>query len=192
LINCYLWEQGCQIDWSNLAAWVQAFASVGAIWWAGKFASNQAAMQYKNTLRLKSIEDRQRAIGILTTIKALIEAVASSSDELQKVLETGTHNNKNLKEAAETLLADISAEAEKLEAIPMFELPTAALEAVLVLQRLGRQRQRHVKRFSEENYFTNFEDTDLMINELKELSDTQRQLCETIEIAISRVIEDTL
>lgn len=192
MINCFIWEKGCQTDWSSLAAWIQAFASVGAIWWAGKFASSQATKQYENSLQLIRVEDRQRAIAILTTIKTLIAAVASSGDELRSRLESDPNDKDAIKEAAETLLSDISAEAEKLNDIPIFELPTAALEAVLILQRLGRQRRRHVEKFAEQNFFTEIDDNKFLIDELRSLSEIQKQLCLNIEIAISRVVEDKL
>jgi hypothetical protein len=55
-VNCYIWENGCNADWSVMAAWTQAILSGAAIWWASKTAFLQVAWQFRHDRLSRRIE----------------------------------------------------------------------------------------------------------------------------------------
>ena len=57
------------------AAWLQAIASVAAIWWTGKLATKQAANQYASALKL---QERQRLREEVVLGEAVVEIVLSA------------------------------------------------------------------------------------------------------------------
>lgn len=74
-LNCYFWESGCSLDWTITAAWVQAIASVAAIWWASKTSLTQVALQFKNDQLIRERESIQEQIIVVNALYNQIDNI---------------------------------------------------------------------------------------------------------------------
>jgi hypothetical protein len=116
------------------AGWVQAFGAISAIFASGLIASCQAKSQYKNSLNLQNIQDKNKEL-ILT--EAVVEIIKNSVARVRYVSDS-LSTRQNVYDVANKLkyydfeaLNDI---IESLKQIPLKDLPSAKLvTAVMTL-----------------------------------------------------------
>lgn len=118
------------VDW---AAWTQAIASVVAIVYAGKIATNQAKSQYDNSLKLQ-LESEQNKIFTLTVA---INEIAKNTASRIRYVKDKLGDDKKLCDVINKseyydhdCLQDI---IESIKDIPLHELPSAELVTTLMV-----------------------------------------------------------
>ena len=114
-VNCYIWQDGCNLDWSITAAWAQAIISGAAIWWASKVALTQVALQFKNDKLMREVESLQAQITLINALFHQIDnikgAVNSFFTLAKKTQSTGIpiakHDANNYMHVFQDALEDI-------------------------------------------------------------------------------------
>ena len=76
MVFCWFWESGCVLyETNSIAAWVQAFASVGAIVWASRNASKQGKEAFNNAISIENRRARQDKADIMLSLSSTMDAI---------------------------------------------------------------------------------------------------------------------
>ena len=95
-LNCYIWEQGCVVNWDSAPAWIQAIFSVVAIIWASNSAMKQVAAQHENDKKLRHQE-------MINKQTILIDALRERVNMIKRSVETLLDNSRKSQIEGRTL-----------------------------------------------------------------------------------------
>lgn len=82
ILNCYIWEQSCVVNWDSAPAWIQAIFSVIAIVWASKSAVKQVAAQHENDKKLQHQEMINKQTILIVALRERVNMIKRSVQTL--------------------------------------------------------------------------------------------------------------
>ena len=81
-LNCYIWEQGCVVNWDSAPAWIQAIFSVVAIIWASNSAMKQVAAQHENDNKMRHQEMINKQTILIDALRERVNMIKRSVETL--------------------------------------------------------------------------------------------------------------
>lgn len=186
-VNCFFWEVGCQTDWSVIAAWAQALLSGLAIYFAGKFATEQLKKQFliDRVKRHNELLESQLVIAevLLGVVEMIIDIFTQFHSESTKAHNSGVQMRKHVIDDFTHLFQDLLNDINNLS---VYELRTNNLTKLFIAVRMNLRRVQ----FNCELYFkspkiyspSDFGELDETVTKgLKEIEGLEKHIKEEID-----------
>jgi hypothetical protein len=171
----------CKLSASDWAAWIQAIGVFFAIYCASSAASTQSENQYKNSIRLKAIEDFERRLMLTESVAEIFKNTSERIKHIQNELPDAVaiyDVSTKRKYYDLDCLTDLLAAFKQ---IPLHDLPSAKLvTAVMISIATVRQLDIQIDKSFREARAMDGEDFEKVLTTIKQVNESMQLTCKDV------------
>lgn len=177
----WIFEKLCKLSASDWAAWVQAVGVFAAIYFTSTIATKQSENQYKNSIRLKSIEDYEKRLMLTESVTEIFKNTSKRIKHIQTEL---SDRSAIYDVATKRKYYDLDCLTDLLDAfkqIPLHDLPSAELvTAVMISIATVRQLDIQIDKALREASTMDAEDFDKVLATINKVSESMQLTCDNV------------